>query len=901
MSPRLAAKKRMVPGRQSLGMRLRRQFLLIGVLPMLAVFSATWLMLEPVLVAQAEARNRELAVAVRDQVVLQLDLRRHAGEVLAQTLPGRSAADVQQGLETLLDVDPFLQGVFAADGQGRIVAAALSDRAARESEDTIGLDLSAQAHVVQVRAEHRPVWSDAFLSVLTGGLSAALALPSGDGVILLELSPVALARSVAELAQNGGSQVVIVDRAGRVIAHPDDRLARQQESLQALPPVRAALAGQEAGARVEGPQGEELVQALPVAPIGWAVVVSRPVATFMAPLVQLGVAVVALVGLTFLLATLVGWQMARRTGNEVALLAEGARQAVERRKPPQLEFSTAELSAVWERLRVLFAQLVEREEQTKTAQRELQAVLDAATQVAIIATDAMGTVKLFNIGAHRLLRLHASQVVGQQTPVAWLHPDDVSLRTREIAAQHPGQLDDFDVLSFGPRHGGYEVRDWRMIRGDGSEVEVSLAVTAMRSRDGVLQGYLLVATDITERRRAEQLELATLTAEAANRAKSEFLSRMSHELRTPLNAILGYAQLLDTATDGDGPIAPRQHERLLHIQRAGWHLVRLIEDILDLARIESGNLRVVITAVSLSSVFEQVEEMVQPHLKPLQVKLLIELAEDVPAIAADETRLVQVLVNLVGNAAKYNRMQGEVRLSARTTTEGVQISVADTGPGMSREQLDHLFEPFNRLGKEHSRIEGTGIGLVITRHLVTLMAGRISVQSELGKGSTFDVLLPAVRAEPVSPAAIPGPVDSGWPHPSLHARGRVLYIEDNEVNAELMKAILQQRPEVQLEVRTDAASGIAAARLQRPDLVLLDMHLPDGDGDAVFAALRAELGDSAPPIVIVSADATQVQIAAMRAKGVSDYLTKPLELAATLRVVDEALGGQRSPGRENTP
>ncbi len=874
-------------GRGSLGARLRRQFLLLGVLPVLAVFGATWALLVPLLTDQAEARNRELALAVRDQVALQLDLRLHAAAVLADGLAvPRPPAEVQRALGGLLLTDRFLQGVFSVDAGGRVVAAALASGTARELDDTIGLDLTGQPHVAQARAQRRSVWSETFLSTLTGELTAGLALPAGDGLLVLELSLSALSRSVTELAQDGGTQVVIVDRAGRVIAHPDARQARQQVSLQPLAPVQAALAGTEASARIVRDGVDELVHALPVAPIGWAVVVAQPVSSVMAPLRRVGGAVAGLLALSVALAVFVGWRMARQTGREVVLLADGAQRTVEQGAPPTLVFSTDEFNAVWTRLRDLFLQLDERDEQTRAAQRDLQAVLDAATQVAIVATDPAGRVTMFNIGAQRLLGWRASEVVGQLTPMAWHDADEVAARAAVLSQRHGQAIAGFEALAVEPRHSGYEVRDWSFVRRDGSRVDVSVAVTSIRAADGALKGFLLVAVDITERRRAEQLELARLSAEAANRAKSDFLSRMSHELRTPLNAILGYAQLL--AVDAELPVAPRQHERLQHIQRAGWHLVRLIEDVLDLARIEAGRLRVSIGPVSLAAVFEQVAQIVQPHLQPQDVRLTIELDDAALRAAADETRLVQVLVNLVGNAAKYNRPQGTVRLSGRADADGVCLTVADTGPGMTPEQMQHLYEPFNRLGRERSGIEGTGIGLVITRHLVELMQGRMDVRSEPGVGTTIEVRLPAADAAQAAVPAEPQPAAAAAaPRPS---RGRVLYIEDNEVNAQLMRAILRQRPEVVLEVCTDAASGLAAARREWPDLVLLDMHLPDADGDAVLAALRSEPRGATLPIVVVSADATHAQISAMRQRGVHDYLTKPLELGATLRVVDEVLG-----------
>lgn len=876
-------------GHRSLRTRLHRQFLLLGVLPVVAVFSATWWLLVPVLVGQAEARNREVALVVRDQVALQFELRRNAADVLARTLRGRAPDEVQRGLDAALAADTFLQGIFVVDAAGRVTAAALSRGASRDPGDTIGLDLTGLSHVAQARSTRRAVWSDAFLSTLTGGLTAALAVPSGDGLLVQELSVSVLSRSVGELAQNGGSQVAIVDRAGRMIAHPDARLALQQESLQTLPPVRGALAGREGGAHLTSPDGDDLVQALPVVPIGWAVVVSRPVSSVMAPLRQLGAVVAALLVFTVVVAVVFGWRMARQTGGEVALLADGAQRAVREREPPALQFSSAEFNAVWQRLRDLFVQLAESGERTQAAKRDLQAVLDAATQVAIVATDRTGSVTVFNVGAHRLLGWKASEVVGQVSPLAWHDAAEVAQRATELGHRHGLAIEGFEVLVFEARHSGYEVRDWGFVRRDGSRVDVSLAVTAIRAQDGALTGFLLVAIDITERRRAERLELARLSAEAASRAKSDFLSRMSHELRTPLNAILGFAQLLDAGSDAQ--VTAQQHERLAHIQRAGWHLVRLIEDVLDLARIEAGGMRVAIAPVALAPVVAQAVQIVQPLLQPQQLSLSIELEHGLPAVAADETRLLQVLVNLIGNAAKYNRPQGKVQVTARDTPSGVQITVADTGSGLTAEQQAHLFEPFNRLGRERSGIEGTGIGLVITRNLIEMMHGHIAVQSALDQGTTFVIGLPRAAALPDTPTSPEAAAARRAAAPRA-ARGRVVYIEDNEVNAQLMRAILRERPELELEICVDASSGVVAVRRERPDLVLLDMHLPDADGAGVLAALRAVPGGGTLPIVVVSADATQGQMDATRALGIRDYLTKPLDVAATLRVVDEVLAEQ---------
>ena len=902
----------------SLRTRLLRQFVLLALLPALAVFAATSALLVPSLIAQAEERNAELAMVVRDQVGLQLESRLRAVTVLAAAgrriqLAGDSPS---RSLSVLLAGDPFLQAIYLVDNDGRVVEAALSAAGGRFAEDAVGLDLSGQPYLIASRQRNEAVWSDTFMSTLTGQATVALAVPADTQTVVVELSLAALSKSVVDLAKSG-TLVVILDRAGRVIAHPEARQALQQQSLFNLPIVESALGGKAGSARTQsdGSQPLQLSHALPVLPIGWVVLVSQPMVAVIAPLLELGGVIVGMLAATLWAAVWVGWRLARRTGREVTQLADGAEGvALGGGAPPELIFTNAEFNAVWTRLRELFKQLKLRDEQTRIAQQDLQAVLDAATQVAVIATELDGQVSVFNIGAQRMLGLRPSEVIGRLTPQAWHDEAEVSARVEDLSRKFGQVISGFDALVMEARHSGYEVRDWTYVHRDGRRFAVSLAVTAMRSPDGALKGFLGVAIDITERRRAEALELARRSADLANQAKSNFLSQMSHELRTPLNAILGYAQLLET--DPTQPPTPQQRDRMQHIQRAGWHLVRLIDDVLDMARIESGNLRVSLGPVDLQTVFAQVTQLVVPQMQQYGVTLSVDVGRNGLAnglqVTADETRLVQVLVNLVSNAAKYNRPQGQVQLQCEAQGNAVVLRVVDTGRGMTAEQLSHLFEPFNRLGRETSAIQGTGIGLVVTRHLVGLMQGRLEVRSEEGVGTTATVTLPvlssgsaslpappappAVQAVPAVPAlpALPAllahsasPVaDHGQP-----ARWHVLYIEDNEVNAHLMRAILRQRPEIELQICEDGRSGLAAAQAEPPNLILLDMHLPDIGGEDVMAALRADALLCRTPVVVVSADATRMQISAMQQLGVQAYLTKPLELAETLRVVDLFLGG----------
>ncbi len=875
---------------RSLGGRLRGQFLLLGVAPVLAVFAAAWFLLVPVLTGQAEARNRELALAVRDQVQLQLVLRQRAAAIVADGLrddpppPGALA----RSLQALLKRDTFLQAAYVTDANGRVVDAALSASSGRFAEDAVGLDLSAQAHVMQARQRQEAVWSDTFLSTLTGEVTTALALPAGERTVLFELSLAALSKSLVDLAQSGTSEVVIVDRAGRVIAHPDARRALQQENLSGLALVRDALSGETGSARTQSNGTAQLAHGLPVPPVGWAVVVSQPVSAVMLPVWRLGGAVLAVLAGTVLLAVLTGWRMARRTGNEVALLADGARRAVSAEgNPPDLSFSTSEFNAVWTRLRDLFQQLHQRDVLTRAARQDLQAVLDAATQVAIFATDLAGRVTVFNVGAQRMLGWRSADVLDTLTPMVWHDEAEVAARGRALSLEYGQVVEGVEVLLAVSRHSGYEVRDWVLVRQDGRRLDVSLAVTAMRTPEGELKGFLGVAVDITERRRSDELELARKTAELANKAKSDFLSKMSHELRTPLNAILGFAQLIEI--DRAQPGVPSQRDHAGHIQRAGWHLVRLIDDVLDLASIESGRQGVTIAPVELEPLLADAVRMVRPQLKKYGVTLSVATPQPTaPRVAADATRLAQVLVNLLGNAAKYNRPEGTVCLSCEAQGSHVRITVADTGRGMSAEQLAHLYEPFNRLGQESSAIEGTGIGLVIARHLVEMMQGQLDVQSQPGVGTTFVVTLPAaVDGSPtVRPDATPGEVG-----PVASVPCRIVYIEDNDVNAQLMRAVLRQRPNIAIEVHALAASGLQSVRADPPDLILLDMHLPDASGEDVLAALQSDPRLASIPVVVVSADATSGRAESMHQRGVNAYLTKPIVVNETLRVIDRLLAG----------
>jgi len=471
--------------------------------------------------------------------------------------------------------------------------------------------------------------------------------------------------------------------------------------------------------------------------------------------------------------------------------------------------------------------------------------------------------------------------------------------------------------------------EFRLSRQDGSLTWVVDNGIPRVAEDGSFAGYIVYGWDITERKASEvALRAAKEEAERANRAKSEFLSRMSHELRTPLNAVLGFAQLLEH--DIEHPLVAAQRDRVQELMRGGRHLLSLINDVLDLSRIEAGALPLQLSAVDLRALAQDCLRLVQPMAGDRGITLELQAAPEAasthPSLAArlvqaDATRLKQVLLNLLSNAIKYNRKGGSVRLSwhDETATDTLRIDVVDTGPGISSAQQERLFQAFERLNAAHSTVEGAGIGLALSRWLVNLMRGEIGVHSAPGEGSRFWVRLARWRASDngtagslamEAPEPITAPVDGRATGPVTelanepvnepvnepgHTAARdlgqrsVLYIEDNPVNQLLMEGMLAQRPGLRLLLASLPEEGLSMAAQSQPDLVLLDIQLPGIDGFEVLRRLRAQPATQVVPVVAVSANAMQADLDAAQAAGFDDYITKPLDLQRLLLVVDRLL------------
>jgi signal transduction histidine kinase len=387
--------------------------------------------------------------------------------------------------------------------------------------------------------------------------------------------------------------------------------------------------------------------------------------------------------------------------------------------------------------------------------------------------------------------------------------------------------------------------------------------------------------DLADRRR----RIVEARLEVANRVKNEFLLRMSHEVRTPLNAILGFGQLMEM----DDP-APHHQEHLRQIMGAGRQLLELVNDVLDLARIETGRLGVTLEPVALGEVVEESVELVRPQANGRGIELSVDLDGADGYVTGDRERLKQVFVYLLDNAIRYNRPEGKVTLMYRATGGRVRVEVADTGPGIPSDLRDRLFIPFDRLGAEETAVEGTGLGLALSKVLMEAMGGAIGVHSQEGSGSTFWVELPPAT-RPFTPHIATTVAEEPAPRPG--SPWTVLYVEDNEADFRLVERILARRPEIELLWAPEGRRGLEMARRHRPDLILLDVHLPDIDGGEVLRRIQDDPSLRNIPVLMLSADVVVEHVERLLAAGARAYLTKPLDFRKLLKVLDQV--GQPSP------
>jgi signal transduction histidine kinase/AmiR/NasT family two-component response regulator len=524
----------------------------------------------------------------------------------------------------------------------------------------------------------------------------------------------------------------------------------------------------------------------------------------------------------------------------------------------------------------------------------LQNAILTSAKFSIIATDAKGIIQIFNVGAERMLGYAAAEVVNKINPSDIHDPQEVIVRAKALSLElgtpiTPG----FEALVFKASRGIEDIYELTYFRKDGSRFPAVVSVTALRDAQDAIIGYLLIGTDNSARKQFElELHNAMAVADKANLAKTDFLSNMSHELRSPLNAILGFAQLMESDVT---PQTPTQKESTGQILQAGWYLLNLINEILDLAMIESGKLLLSLESMSLGEVMLDCQTMIEPQAQKYGISMRFCQLDKPCFVLADRTRVKQILINLLSNAIKYNHADGTVVVECTATSpERIHISVKDTGPGLSPEKLAQLFQPFNRLGQEARGEEGTGIGLVMTKRLVELMGGVIGVKSAVGVGSEFWVEL--IRAG--EPQLAVGATEAAALTPARvqndTALRTLLYVEDNPANLKLVEQLIARRPNMRLLTARDATLGIELARKHQPEVILMDINLPGISGINALRILREDPLTRRIPVVAISANAMPHDIDKGLQAGFLRYLTKPIKVIEFMDAVDVALDVSRA-------
>lgn len=528
-------------------------------------------------------------------------------------------------------------------------------------------------------------------------------------------------------------------------------------------------------------------------------------------------------------------------------------------------------------------------EALRISEQRLRLMTQNVKDYAIIMLDQYGQIATWNEGAQRLKGYREEEIIGQSLSLFYTRED--------IMAGKPDLM-----LKQAKDTGRSEDEGWR-VRKNGSHFYANVILTSLRNEANELIGFAKITRDISERKRAEEiilntneileqriiertseLEQAKKQAENASQAKSDFLSRMSHELRTPMNAILGFSQVLEAES-----LNSDQMEFVQEIHQAGVHLLELINDLLDISRIESGRLEINIGAVMLSEITSQATQIIQPLLQQMNLMLTNQCAQDI-ILLTDATRLKQILVNLLSNAAKYNRQDGSILIDCQSIgEERIRINITDTGWGISQEDINRIFVPFERLDNaEFSAQEGTGIGLALSQNIAHLMDAEIGVESTIGQGSTFWLELPRQATETELDISNGSQVEN-----KLLGSARVLYVEDNPANLKLVETFLRKQHDLTLITATSGKHGLDLAQRYQPDVILLDIKLPDMDGLTVLKALQANPETRDIPVLAISADAMPLDVQRGLDAGFRHYLTKPIDASVLIDTLNLYLNSDK--------
>jgi PAS domain S-box-containing protein len=513
----------------------------------------------------------------------------------------------------------------------------------------------------------------------------------------------------------------------------------------------------------------------------------------------------------------------------------------------------------------------------RDSDERFRALLESAPD-AIVIVNEQGIIVLVNALVITLFGYSREELLGQRVEMlmpARFHKHHEGHRDNYIKEPRTREMD-----------GGLQLLGKRK---DGSEFPIEVSLSPLETKKGTLVSSAI--RDITERKRIEsELNKAMVAAEKANRAKSDFLSSMSHELRSPLNAILGFAQLLDS---GSPQLTPRQKTSIDQILHAGWYLLELINEILDLAMVESGKLSLSLEPISLNEVLSDCQAMIEPQAENSNIHITFPQLNYRILVKADRTRVKQIFLNLLSNAIKYNRVGGSINVRCSTDkVDRIRISVHDTGKGLSPDQLAHLFQPFNRLGQETGAEEGTGIGLVVSKRLVELMNGTIGVESTVGIGSEFwfELLLDFTQQIAVDDVKLTDQPPQNQGNAILHT---LLYVEDNPTNLLLIEHIIEDQPFIRLISACNGKLGIELARTHQPDIILMDINLPGISGTEVLTILHEDPGTKNIPVIALSANAMSQDIADGLEAGFFRYLTKPIKVNELMNAIHDALNSSK--------
>lgn len=798
----------------------------------------------------------------------------------------RDLSSIESGLKVLAvaptlardDLEGFYQNAKDALPSQNVNNFVLIDPQGRQRLNTLK-PFSAQLPVLggppeiaEVVKQRKTVISDVFIGPVTGKPILAIGVPVMRGQrAVYSLNVGIFPERIAQLmrAQNlpRGWIGVIVDSRGIVISRTHD--ADKFVGKSAVKPLIEKIKLEREGAlSLRTLEGIEVISAFSHSSVSpWTVAIGIPKAELYAELRQKVILFLVLsavvLSTSFALAWLFAVRQIAKPTNQLLVrmgdLFEG------KSTPAEVISNNHEFKALESGLDTLAQRLADREVEQKHLLQRLVMTLETISD-GFVLLDPHWRYTYINRRAEELFGIHRSALLR----LKWMdHPPNATLADQSPLLQRvfdSGQAESFTLTMADAKRTSIE---GHVYKSDG--------------------GIAIYCRDISEQRQIELARAAQEAAEAANQAKNTFLSRVSHELRTPLNAVIGFAQVLQH--DRIHPLVADQLAMAQKIEASGAHLLHMINDVLDISKAEAHALRVNLSEVNLFPLIDECKTILSPDMVATGVTVQWPVQQQAQSVVADPVRLKQVLLNLISNALKYNKPDGLVQLTIESDGPNTHIRIIDQGLGLSPQQLAHLYEPFNRLGRENSVHAGTGIGLLITKNLLELMGSKLQVESEEGIGSIFAFTLRTGKAN----AAMPPAPTTAVRHPaiSLYGERQVLYVEDNRSNCEIIGAMLAFRPQINLTYSHNCQHAKETLQKEAIDLILMDIHLPDGNGLALANWVSKHLSPQIP-IIMVSADAEQLAQPDMGEAHIVASLTKPLDLNQTLATIDQWMSDQAS-------